>query len=137
MFHPWQDLASRTDVEVFWHALTARRLGATDGDHVIVLSPHQLQTQRRCTLAHELAHIDLGHVGGCSAHEEDAAAVLAARRLITVGDLADALVWSQDRTVVADSLWVDLDTLDTRLSHLTAGERDHITQRLAAREDGA
>ncbi|WP_174553979.1 MULTISPECIES: hypothetical protein [Nocardia] len=49
---------------------------------------------------------------------------LAARRLITLLDLANALSWSDPRNLaeIAEELWVDLPTLRIRLTNLTAAE---------------
>ncbi len=126
VFHPWRRLRSMTAVDVQWHR-TPGVLGATDGATVIVLHPDQSQAQRRCTLAHELAHIELGHVHGASASEESAARLLAARRLIEMPALLDALSWAEDLREVADELWVDEDTLMARLDGLTCNERYQVT----------
>jgi len=136
MYHPWQELRNRPDITLTWQQLAPGRLAETDG-HDIWMAPHPMQTWRRCTLAHELAHIDLGHTDGCSPAEETQASVLAARRLIPIESLADALVWSPLPEIVADQLWVDLDTLEVRLGHLHPAERHYIRRRLAAREEGA
>lgn len=135
-YHPWRRLRALTDIQVMWWRVPGT-LGLTNGVDRIVLNPDQSQVERRCTLAHELAHIELGHRGGCVAKHESQARRLAARRLIKVEHLADALLWSQNRHEVAEVLWVDVDTLDTRLAHLHPAERHYITQRLAAREEPA
>ena len=46
-----------------------------------------------------------------------------ARALIELGALGEALSWSLDRHEVAEVLWVDVDTLMTRLQHLHPSER--------------
>lgn len=136
MYHPWRHLRSRPDVTLYWHDLEPGTLAVTDGRD-IWMSPHPLQAWRRCTIAHELAHIELGHVHGCGARDESEAAQLAARRLIPIAQLADAMLWSTHHAQIADALWVDEDTLEVRLAHLHPSERNYIAQRLAAREDGA
>src|SRR5690349_9632705 len=125
MFHPWRALRSRPEIELFWRPLTGNRMAATDGVEVIVMRPGMSQAQRRSTIAHELAHIELGHVNGCTSREESQAAQLAARRLIPVEQLADALLWSHDLEVVAEALWVDVGTLRTRAAHLHPSERNY------------
>jgi hypothetical protein len=125
-FHPWRRLRARPDVEVFWRALRGPRLGATDGAEVIVLRPDLTQVQRRCTVAHELAHIELEHRDGCTPAEETAARRLAARWLIDLEHLLDAYRWAEELEEVADCLWVDVDTLRARLD----GLNDHERQRL-------
>jgi len=126
VFHPWRKLRSKTTVDLRWSRMPGL-LGATDGASVIVLHPDQSQAQRRCTLAHELAHIELGHVHGASPAEESAARLLAARWLIEMPALLAALAWAEDLREVADELWVDEDTLMARLDGLTSSERDEIT----------
>lgn len=121
MWHPWRRLRALTHVHLHWQPLVGL-LGATNGRDLIVMDPRQSQAQRRCTIAHELAHIDLGHTDGCSPTEETEARALAARRLITMPALLDALAWSEELEEVADELWVDLDTLYARLDHLTPHE---------------
>jgi Zn-dependent peptidase ImmA (M78 family) len=110
------------------------RLGETDGVGMIVMHPDQSQVQRRCTIAHELAHVELGHTGGCAHAEEQAARELAARWLIEIEDLAEAVLWARSRDELADELWVDLDTLDARLGRLHPAERHYLRRRVAARE---
>lgn len=136
MFHPWRRLRALAQIDLVW-AVMPGRLGETDGKSLIWLHPHQSQAQRRCTLAHELAHIELGHVEGCTAREESQTARLAARRLIPIEALADALVWTHHLDDVAEALWVDRDTLDVRLDRLHPSEHHYIRARLAARDDSA
>ncbi len=137
MFHPWRALRAIPAVIVEWRRLSDDLYAVTNGRDRIWMDPRQSQTERRCTLAHEMAHIELGHVDGCTGREEGQASRLAARRLIKVEHLADALLWSQNRHEVAEALWVDVDTLETRLAYLHPAERHYVTQRLAAREDPA
>lgn len=126
MFHPWRRLRDLTHVELFWMPLRGNRMGATDGAEVIVMRPDLSQVQRRCTVAHEMAHIELGHRDGCSNAEEKQAAQLAARWLVDMDDLLDALRWAEDLREVADCLWVDEPTLMARLDGLSAAERSRI-----------
>ena len=137
MFDPWQELNARPEVTLEWRSLPAEFYALTDGLSRIWMDPHQSQTERRCTIAHELAHIDLGHLNGCTSGEESAASQLAARRLIPLGRLADALLWSQDHGAISDALWVDISTLRARLDHLRPSEQHYIRGVLARREDGA
>lgn len=102
------------------------RLGSTNGTTAIRLHPHQSQVQRRCTLAHELAHIELGHIDGCTPDGEREAALHAARWLIDIDDLLDALRWTEEFAEAAECLWVDERTLMARLDGLTAEERARI-----------
>ncbi|GIG27136.1 hypothetical protein Cde04nite_33800 [Cellulomonas denverensis] len=125
MFHPWRRLRGKPEINVTWPVMPDR-LGSTNGTTVIRMHPHQSQVQRRCTLAHELAHIELGHINGCSPAEDRVAEQYAARWLIEMDDLLDALRWAEDMREVADCLWVDEPTLMARLDGLTAAEKNAI-----------
>ena len=135
MFHPWRRLRAQPEVEVVWEVMPGR-LGSTDGARVIRMHPHQSQVQRRCTIAHEQAHITLGHVEGASPAEERAADLLAARWLIDMHRLLDALRWAEDLREVADELWVDEPTLMARLDGLTDDERAQIVRLYEETEGG-
>lgn len=112
-------------------------LGATDGRSLIVMNPHQSQRQRRCTLAHELAHIELGHINGATDAEESQAREHAARRLIPIDRLMDALRWADNLSEVAHELWVDEQTLMDRIDTLTEDERQRLVDLHATIEQGA
>lgn len=125
MFHPWRRLRAQSHIDVSWPVMPGR-LGSTNGIDVIRMHPHQSQVQRRCTLAHEMAHIELGHTSGCHPATERQAAQHAARWLIDMDDLLDALRWADDLREVADCLWVVEETLMARLDSLTPDERARI-----------
>lgn len=137
MWHPWRTLRALAHVDLHWTKdLPVGVLGATDGRH-IWMDDRQLQVERRSTLAHELAHLHLEHTGGCGPREEDEARALAARWLIDMDSLLDALAWSEHLEEVADELWVDLDTLYARLDTLTGAERAAIRELHSRTEGGA
>lgn len=137
MWHPWRTLRTLTHIDLFWtKALPVGVRGATDGRR-IWMDDRQLQAERRSTLAHELAHIELGHTGGCAGAEEAQARRLAARWLIDMDRLLDALAWSEELEEVAEELWVDLDTLYARLDGLTADERARVVALAERVERGA
>lgn len=97
----------------------------------ITLAKGLTQAERRSTLTHELIH----HERGCCAvehqsKEEAAVERLAAKRLIGIEALADAMAWSNDPHEVADELWVDVATLQARLTHLHPAERAFLKRRL-------
>lgn len=138
MYHPWRDLRRLGErVVLVWERLEPGVLAETDGRGVIWMDPAQRQAKRRCTLAHELAHIELGHTDGCTPREDRAADDLAARRLIPLDRLADALAWTESAEEAADELWVDEATLSARLASLTADERVALAERLGRVERGA
>lgn len=108
-------------------------LGLTDGDR-IWLDRRQRQAQKRSTLTHELEHMERGHRGcqppAIEAEVEDAAA----RKLITLTALAEAIVWATCEDELAQDLWVDRAMVRTRLERLTADERVYIDDVIARRE---
>lgn len=134
MWHPWRALRALVDVEVIWtDRLPDDVLGATDGSR-IWMTPRQLQAERRCTLTHELVHIERGHVGCQPPAIEAEVCEEAARRLIPLDDLVRACLWARDPVELADELWVDEATLADRLAHLTEEERHTINAALDARD---
>lgn len=134
MFHPWRKLRSLPQIDLSWRRMSGR-LGETDGVRMIVMHPDQSQVQRRCTITHELAHVELGHTDGCTDVEEREARALAARWLIDLDDLADAAVWARSLTELADELWVDPDTLADRVEQLRPAELRYLRSRITARGD--
>lgn len=100
---------------------------------VILLERGHSAAERRCSLAHAVAHIDLGHtaaVGWWSERQEAAADRLAARRLMPIYPLTDAVVWSESREELADVLGVDLHMLEVRARSLHPAERALIARAL-------
>lgn len=89
------------------------------------------QVERRCTLTHELEHVERGPaVVGYAEVEERAVNAAAARRLIPFERLVDAMVWSGNEWELADELWVDVGTVRDRLVNLTEQESRELMRRL-------
>lgn len=138
-WHPWRALRHR-QVEVEFRNLPDGILGTTTGN-TITITTDLLQTERRCTATHEAIHHERQD-GACASswHElkqERTVDEEAARRLITLTALADALCWAHDEWEVADECWVDAQTVRTRLDTLTRWEQDYIERRIAANEGAA
>lgn len=125
MFNPWRRLRELDHVELVWVAVPGL-LGATDGRRVIHLHPQQSQAQRRSTLAHELAHLELRHGPGGTPREERDAGALAAMWLVPLDRLVDAARWARSLDELADELWVDVETVQIRLATLADAERDEV-----------
>lgn len=140
-YHPWRHLRSRPDIDLQVEAEGDDILGTWDlGERRIRLHPRASQVQRRCTIAHELVHAELGHDGCQNQDVERMVMHEAARRLISVDALADeALVHEDDLEGLADALWVDLDTLRARMDprHLHPADRGYLRRRLATKEQTA
>ncbi len=140
-YSPWAHLAARPHLR-----LTFGRLDGIDGFYdrqacQIVLEGRLRRVERRCALAHELAHADAGDtppVGDWWEHrQEQHADRQAAGWLITVEDLADGLLWAQDEYELAEVLDVDVHTARARLDGLTEAEKKQIEARIRAREESA
>lgn len=90
-YHPWRALRGLPHITLRWSAAVAR--GRVDG-HTITLHPLLTQAERRSTLAHELVHLERGPAPPhLTAREELLVEEIAARRLVDLDDLADAIVW--------------------------------------------
>lgn len=137
-FHPWRALRARPEITVGYHDLgehAGMYLAELD---VILLNRSLLQVERRCTLAHELAHRRLGH-SACydrkSARlQEVEAEVVAARWLIPLEAYLQARLWSPYVCEQAEELWVDVPMLNARRDGFTKDERTYIDQCLRAQE---
>lgn len=121
-WHPWRHAGENyPHVTISCrHELPERIWGMQLGAR-IWLCKRLNQVRRRCTLTHELIHLERGPVPTDPvgrAREERIVDELAARRLITLDALTDALAWSRDPAELADHLWVDQPTLRARMSTL-------------------
>lgn len=126
MDHPWRRLRELAEWTLEWAHLPGDVVGLTDWTrHTITLDRGLLQAERRSVLAHELEHVarevaPLDPV--LRAREESAVDQAAARRLIPLDRLADALAWSHCHDEAADELWVSPELLRVRLAHLHPAE---------------
>lgn len=133
-WNPWQHLAdhwphivvdTRTE-------LPGRLWGLTVGNR-IWLCRRLDQAARRSTLTHELLHLERGPVPTDRRghdREERTVSLLAARRLITLDALGDALRWTRDPEQLAEALWVDVPTLYARMGALDPVEVAELENRL-------
>jgi hypothetical protein len=134
VWHPWRAIRERADITVKWEPIPGRLGQWCQRTMTMTLHPEQSQRQRRCTATHELIHAERGHCGACSPAVDRAVHAEAARRLISLDELVDALLWSQDEQELAEELWVDVATVMSRLEGLTEYERAEIDRRLDERE---
>ncbi len=144
-YSPWAHVQGLGDVVVAYDDLEHADAYWEPEQRVILLDRHLNQRERRACLAHELAHVDRGDEG-CGdgpdggrllVRQERAATQLAARRLIGLDELADALAWSLDADEAAELLHVDERTARARLDGLTDAEKAYIDRRLGARDGAA
>ncbi|MFL6158597.1 MAG: ImmA/IrrE family metallo-endopeptidase [Marmoricola sp.] len=128
-YDPYADLADRYPD---WTVGTADLGGVipevlSRSCRVVLLEASDPPARQRCSLAHAVAHLDLGHAAVLSGffenREELQADELAAVRLVPVDLLGRALGRSRDRAEVAHELQVDEQTLRVRERMLTRLER--------------
>lgn len=121
--NPWADLTARPQLDLCWGGLPPGQLGATDG-HRIWIATGLTVRERRCTLAHELVHIDLGLVSDVTWASEQRVRDVTARRLLPdIDAVASALAGGVDISTASDELWVTEDVLTDRLTTLADAER--------------
>ena len=124
--NPWADLTSRPQLDLCWGGLPPGQWGATDGQHIWIANGLTIR-ERRCTLAHELAHIDLGLVVDVTWAGERRVRDVTARRLLPdIDAVASALAGGVDMATASDELWVTEDILTDRLSNLNDEESNHL-----------
>lgn len=138
-YSPWDDAARRhPHVHIEWHPLLPAHAAWVPAHDVILVDESISRTERRCALAHELAHIDTGDepTDLCffARRQETAADQLAARRLIHPDDLAAAVRWCHDPRELAEYLDVTLNVLALRCALLHPSERGVIDRVLLLRE---
>ena len=138
-FHPWRSAREQhADTEIdCTRQLPDGITGQTDG-RVIRLCRTLSQAQRRATLTHELIHQERGGVSTdpyLEAKEERIVDEIAARRLIPLDELVEALVWTRGLAdaEAAWELWTDMHTLLVRIRTLTRDERRYIDVELERR----
>jgi hypothetical protein len=126
-YDPWCDLAANwPEVDVVIEAMPGRLLGVVRYP-VIALRAGTSAAQRRCTLAHEIVHLERGvtDCGPWAGREELLVHREAARRLIPLPLLTAAareLGADGDLARLASALAVDRETLRCRLAMLTPEE---------------
>ena len=94
----------------------------TDGTD-IWMSTKLLQVERRCTLTHELVHMDLGHDGCQDEVVEARVRRVTARRLLSAHQLVPVAQWTQSVEEAADELWVTPEVLRDFMASLSPVER--------------
>ena len=141
-YSPWGELASLPQVELRREPPSQGRLGeyvlggGISGGGLIRLLPALPRRQARSVLCHELRHHEFKDTGvACGkarAVQEVRADVHAARLLVDVYDLADAMVMhARHASAVAVELRVSLDTVQVRTKHLHPAERAYLKRRMA------
>jgi hypothetical protein len=137
-YDPWADLRQNwPDVTVVIEPMTGDLLGEVrDDGRLIALRADTSAAQRRCTLAHELVHLERGILdcGPWLQREEDLVHAEASRRLIPLDSLAAGireLGGADDLGALAHWLDVDSETLAVRLNRMSSAERTMLRRALA------
>jgi hypothetical protein len=145
-YDPWATLRGLPHITLAVTRLPAGEAWWLPEDQAIVLDDRLGQAERRCALEHELQHAASGdrciHGAGPDAgrqhrRRERHTDERAARRLITLDELADALVWCLGPDELAEHLHVDERTVRARVRALSDEEKTYIERRIAAREGAA
>ncbi|HSY15537.1 MAG TPA: ImmA/IrrE family metallo-endopeptidase [Jatrophihabitantaceae bacterium] len=124
-------------MQVVIEPMRGNLLGEVRGEPpVIALRAGTSSAQRRCTLAHEIVHLERGvsECGPWQAREEHRVHLEAARRLIPSDALRAAirdLGGSDDLAALAGLLEVDMDTIRLRIRSLSPAEDAMIRTSLA------
>lgn len=130
--HPWRRLREQfAHVTLTWH--DGGPMGLTVHSTATVSLRRGLSwEQRRCTLDHELDHIDAGPVprGLREKHEETVRRATALRMAPDIRRVGDALAWSLSEDEAAQELGVDVPVLRYRLKHMSPQERAWMAARL-------
>lgn len=133
MYHPWGAFRALTEFTLNFGLLPDGKLGLTNfTDRTVTLAHGLSQAERRSTIAHEVEHILRGYPSCGAEREECLVELRAARKLIGLHELGEAMAWSSDLEVIADELWVDVEMLLTRLENLHMTEKGYLQRRLAA-----
>lgn len=134
MFDPWRRLGELANWTLKWALLPADILATTcHATFTIQMDRRLLQAERRSTLAHELEHVERGPLPAdptLAAREERWVEEAAARKMITLEALGEALAWAHDWHELADELWVDVKLAKARVEHLHPSERHYLRRRL-------
>jgi hypothetical protein len=137
-YDPWLDLRQNwPHVAVVIEPMTGDLLGEVrDDGRVIALRADTSAAQRRCTLTHELVHLERGILdcGPWLQREEDMVHAEVSQRLIPLASLAAAireLGGVDDPAAIAHWLEVDSETLAVRLDRMRSAERRLLRRALA------
>lgn len=101
------------------------------------MARHLSQVQRRCALAHELVHIDMGHTGTQPSAVERVVDRVAAQRLVTLDMLIDTGRWATTVAEWAHDLWVTPRILHARIEALAPVDHALLATTIIRSQDAA
>lgn len=136
VFHPWRGLRNLSEVALRWQDRDDEMGHVDYSPPCVTITIGMTQAERRCTLTHELVHLERGQ---CPPGDEDREELIvereAARRLIDIRKLGETLAWAPHEEDAAEELWVDVPTLQARLAGLHPSERHYLRDRLSHLRD--
>lgn len=129
--HPWRRLRELAHVTLAWHEGGPMGL-TTHSTATVSLRRGLTWEERRCTLQHELIHIEDGPVpvGLREKDEERVRRATALRMIPDIRPVGDAIAWAHSEHEAAEELGVDVDVLEYRLRHMSPMERAWLRHRL-------
>lgn len=137
-YDPWLDLQQNwPGVRLLVEPMDGDLLGEVrDDGWTIAVRAGTSAAQRRCTLAHEIVHLERGlrDCGRWLDREELAVHSVASQRLVRTRELITAMRdvgGASDRAALAQCLDVDSETLGLRLAQLSRAERQAVRRALA------
>ena len=141
-YSPWTDAGERhPDIDIRRTRCRPLRGAWVPEERMVIIDESLLRADRNSTLAHEIAHIDLGHrpsgIPWLDRRQENDADALAARRLIAIEDLAGMLCWALGPDELADELGVTQRMVLVRVKGLTPEERQIIDAQVESVDWGA
>jgi hypothetical protein len=89
--------------------------------------------ERRCTITHEVTHVERGPASLCHIAREELLVDRRSARLLlpSMKDIADTMVYHHGNyELVSEDLWVDPWMLEVRLSSLWQNERAYLSRRM-------
>lgn len=131
--NPWRKLRDLTHVELRWHegGVMGRTIHA---DQAISIRMDLSWEERRCTVQHELLHVENGpQPRGLAAKEEER--VRRDTALLMIPDIrpvGDAIAWALSEEEAAIELGVDVPVLRYRIRHMSPMEKAWLRRRLEA-----
>jgi len=131
MYNPWRTLRALADVTLAWHA--GGPMGrTTHSTQTISLRRGMTWEERRCTVEHELRHLENGpQPYGLRAKDEERVRRDTALALIPeIEPVGDAIAWAHSEEEAAMELGVDVYVLRYRLRHMSPMERAWLKRRL-------
>lgn len=129
--HPWRRLRELVHVTLAWHDDGPMGL-TTHSTKTVSLRRDLTWEQRRCTLQHELIHVENGPMprGLREKDEEWVRRETAVRMIPDIRPVGDALAWANCEAEAAEELGVDVPVLLYRLRHMSPMERAWLQHRL-------